>query len=80
MIRMIKCAAIGLLLSVCPFVSAEEIVEAIVAVVNNDYISLSDYKEKHDVFYQILRSQFQGEQFTKQYEEFKENLMDMMVT
>ncbi len=60
--------------------AAQEVVEAIVAVVNDEFISLSDYKERHDNFYQLLRTQFQGEEFTKQYEALKERLMDDMIT
>jgi len=61
-------------------VSAQEVVEAIVAVVNGDYISLSEYLEKHDTIYQIMRSQLQGEEFSTQYEQIKKNLMDTMIT
>jgi peptidyl-prolyl cis-trans isomerase SurA len=78
--RIIKYVGIGLVLSVCLLVSAQEVVEAIVAVVNDDYISLSDYMEKHDLIYQILRSQLQGEEFIQQYEGIKQNLMDTMIT
>ena len=78
--RIIKYVGIGLVLSVCFLVSAQEVVEAIVAVVNDDYISLSDYMEKHDLIYRILREQLQGEEFTKQYEGIKQNLMDTMIT
>jgi peptidyl-prolyl cis-trans isomerase SurA len=59
---------------------APEVVEAIVAVVNDEVISLSDYKARHDNFYRMLRAQLQGEEFTKQYETFKSRLMDDMIT
>lgn len=78
--RIKKYVIIGLFLSVCLILPAEEVIEAIVAVVNDGYISLSDYKERHDVYYQILSSQLQGDDFSKQYADIKENLMDMMVT
>lgn len=78
--RIIKYVGIGFVLFVCCLVSAQEVVEAIVAVVNDDYISLSDYMEKHDLIYQILRSQLQGEEFTQQYEGIKQNLMDTIIT
>ncbi|MFC2160179.1 peptidyl-prolyl cis-trans isomerase [Acidobacteriota bacterium] len=64
-----------------PFlVQAQNVVEAIVVVVNDEFISLSDYTERHDNFYQMLRAQFQGEEFTKQYETLKASLMDTMIT
>lgn len=61
-------------------IGAQEVVEAIVAVVNDEFISLSDYKDRHDNFYQMLRAQYEGEEFTKQYEAFKNSLMDTMIT
>lgn len=61
-------------------IGAQEVVEAIVAVVNDEFISLSDYKARHDNFYQMLREQLQGEAFTKQYDAFKNSLMDTMIT
>ncbi len=72
------------LLLVCAVVlvhaQTQDVVEAIVAVVNDEFISLSDYFNRHDNFYQALRAQFQGEEFTKQYDAFKDNLMDSMIT
>lgn len=62
------------------FAFSEEIVEAIVAIVNDDIITLSQYKAQHDMFYQVLRSQFQGEDFDKQYNQLKANLLDTMIT
>jgi parvulin-like peptidyl-prolyl isomerase len=61
-------------------IGAQEVVEAIVAVVNDEFISLSDYKARHDNFYQMLREQLQGEEFTKQYDAFKDRLMNDMIT
>ncbi len=61
-------------------VQTQEIVEAIVAVVNDEFISLTEYKTRHDNFYDMLRAQFQGEDFTKQYELLKNSLMETMIT
>ncbi len=69
-----------LLMCVAVVIRAQEVVEAIVAVVNDEFISLSDYKESHDSFYQALRAQFQGEEFSRQYDVFKDRLMDTMIT
>ena len=71
-----------ILLLVCAavIVRAQDVVEAIVAVVNDEFISLSDYLDRHDNFYRALRAQYQGEEFTKQYDAFKDSLMDSMIT
>ena len=58
----------------------QDTLEAIVAIVNDDIITLSDYKVQHDMFYDQLRNQFQGEEFDKQYEPFREQLLDLMIT
>jgi len=58
----------------------QEIVEAIVAVVNDDIITLSEYKAEHEALYTFLRSQLQGEEFDKQYEAQKKELLDRMIT
>ncbi len=59
---------------------AQDVVEAIVAVVNDEFVSLSDYMERHDSYLQALRAQLQGEEFTRQYDVFKESLMDTLIT
>ncbi len=57
----------------------QEVVEAIVAVVNDEIITLSDYKRQHDLLYQQLRAQSQGEDFEPQFEAFKKRLLDDMI-
>ncbi len=61
-------------------IHAQDVVEAIVAVVNDEFISLSDYLARHESFLQALRVQFQGEEFTKQYDAFNDRLMDTLIT
>lgn len=61
-------------------VQSQQVVEAIVAVVNDEFISLSEYKQRHDNVYRLLREQLRGEEFTRQYEIFKNSLMDNMIT
>jgi parvulin-like peptidyl-prolyl isomerase len=56
------------------------VLDAIVAIVNDDIITISDYKREHDMIYDVLRSQFQGEEFTKQYEREKEAILERMIT
>ncbi len=62
------------------FLYGQEVIEEIVAVVNDDVITLSQYKAQHEALYQFLRSQFQGEEFQKQYEQRKKNLLSQMIT
>ncbi|HRD02492.1 MAG TPA: peptidyl-prolyl cis-trans isomerase [Candidatus Saccharicenans sp.] len=57
-----------------------DIVEEIVAIVNGDVITLSDYKEQFDSTVQILRQQLSGESYFREYDRLKDNLLDMMIT
>jgi parvulin-like peptidyl-prolyl isomerase len=57
-----------------------QVVEEIVAVVNEDIITLSEFKEFHDSVYQMLRGQFAGEEFDTQYERAKKDMLDTMIT
>lgn len=69
-----------LLLLIAQISRGQEVVEAIVAIVNDDIITLSDYRTQHDILYQQLQSQLQGEEFSAQYAQARENLLDMMIT
>lgn len=60
--------------------SGEEVVESIVAIVNDDIITLSQYKIQHDTLYQMLRARFQGEEFQTQYRRAREELLETMIT
>lgn len=60
--------------------SGQEVVDAIVAIVNDDIITISDYMREHDTIYELLRSQLKGDEFRKQYEIEKEGLMDRLIT
>jgi parvulin-like peptidyl-prolyl isomerase len=57
-----------------------QVVEEIVAIVNDDIITLSEFKEYHDSIYQMMRNQLQGEEFDKQYELAKKDMLDTMIT
>lgn len=61
------------------FLFGQDVVDAIVAIVNDDIITISDYMIEHDSIYDLLRAQFQGEEFTKQYEKEKEGLLERMI-
>jgi len=62
------------------FLSSQEVVEAIVAVVNDDVITLSDYKREYDSLYRMLRARYQGEQFDQQWDAAKTALLESMIT
>lgn len=62
------------------FLRPQEVVEAIVAIVNDDVITLSEYKQQHDTFYQALQMQFQGEEFDLRYAQLKKELLETMIT
>src|SRR5665647_1057672 len=57
-----------------------QVVEEIVAVVNDDVITLSQYKEQFDATVQQLRSVLQGEEYEKQYQMLKSDMLNMMIT
>ncbi len=61
-------------------VSGNEIIDTIVAVVNGDIITLSDFKKQDETLYQSLASQYQGEELREVYEKSKKNLLDGMIT
>jgi len=69
-----------LILSGILFLSGQEIVEEIVAIVNDDIITLSQYKAEHDTVYKVLSAEYQGEAFEKAYAQMKVILMDNIIT
>ncbi len=62
------------------WVGGRQVVEEIVAVVNDDIITLSEYKEEFEARYQMLSAQFRGEDLEKQVEFLRDNLLNMMIT
>jgi len=68
-----------LIMSAALFIG-QETIEAIVAIVNEDVITLTDYKREHDNLYRTLRAQFQDEKFEQQYEALKKELLNSMIT
>ncbi len=62
------------------YLFGQEVVEEIVAVVNDDIITLSQFKAEHEDFYMSLSTQFKGEEFEKRYDTMKEKLLDKMIT
>lgn len=79
--KKIKVFSILVFICTAPVILAgQEVVESIVAIVNDDIITLSEYKNAHDQIYQMLRSQLQGEEFQKQYDRMKKELLESMIT
>ncbi len=68
-----------LALNVGVFLSSQEVVEEIVAIVNDDIITRSEYEENLRALYQMLKSQLDGEELDKQYSLMKENLLETMI-
>lgn len=68
-----------LMLSAMVFLCSQEVVEEIVAIVNDDIITLSQVKAEHDASYRMLRAQYQGEDFEKAYAQFKRDLLNRMI-
>ncbi len=60
--------------------ATSQVIEEIVAIVNDDIITLSQYKQYHDSLYQMLRAQLQGEEFEKQYSLLKGEIINSMIT
>jgi peptidyl-prolyl cis-trans isomerase SurA len=60
--------------------AAGQVVEEIVAIVNDDIITLSQYRQYHDQIYQMLQTQFQGEEFEQEYSRAKAQMLDTMIT
>ena len=60
--------------------AAGQVVEEIVAIVNVDIITLSQYKEQYDSTVRQMRAALQGEEYEKQYAMLKKEMLNMMIT
>jgi parvulin-like peptidyl-prolyl isomerase len=78
--RMNKTIGIFLVLFAATGLLGQDIVEAIVAVVNDDIITLSEYKQEYTSRMRMLRAQLQGEELSQQQEILKGNLLDSLIT
>lgn len=64
----------------CQIIAAQtRVIEEIVAIVNDEIITLSQYKQQYDSLLQMLRAQFHGEELEKQRENMKKQLLDMII-
>ena len=57
----------------------QEVIEEIVVIVNDEIITLSQVKEQDELLRQMLRMQFQGEQYQSEYERRRRNLLNEMI-
>jgi len=64
-----------------PAAAAPQVVEEIVAIVNDDIITLSQYKQQYEVQIQQLKAQnLPAEQYDKQYRLLKSELLNAIIT
>ncbi|MFB0565273.1 MAG: peptidyl-prolyl cis-trans isomerase [Candidatus Aminicenantaceae bacterium] len=68
-----------LFLNAAVFPNSEEVIEEIIAIVNDDIITRFEYEEQHQALYQVLRSQLQGDEFDRQYSQLKKNLLETLI-
>jgi len=57
----------------------QEVIEEIVAIVNDDIITLSQYKAEEQTLHRMLSEQFQGDELTKQFASRKKYLLNSMI-
>jgi parvulin-like peptidyl-prolyl isomerase len=69
-----------LLLAAAVSGSAQQVVEEIVAIVNDDVITLSEYKRGYEERLQAAQGQFKGEELEKALEFIKTHALDEMIT
>jgi parvulin-like peptidyl-prolyl isomerase len=78
--KSIKLIIAVIFISLSPFIYSEEVVDAIVAIVNEDIITLSQYKEQYELSDRLLRSRLQGEEYSKAVKQLKAQMLDGMIT
>jgi len=74
-------ALAGLVVAAAPAVSGQEVVEAIVAIVNDDIITLSDFRTQFEMATAQLRAQqLPQEQYDQMYAQLKKEFLNSMIT
>jgi len=58
---------------------SQDVVEEIIAIVNDDIITRSEYEASLRSLYQMLQSQLEGEELNKQFNLLKGNLLETMI-
>lgn len=72
---------IAVILLTCLTASAQRVIEEIVAVVNDEVITLSDYKKEYDVYIQQIKAQNLGpEEYSRSLDTVRHQLLDQMIT
>ncbi|MCK4758815.1 MAG: peptidylprolyl isomerase, partial [Candidatus Aminicenantes bacterium] len=71
---------LALLLLFSAALHSQDVIEEIVAIVNDDIITLSEYRAEYQANLQSLRAQFQGEEFGRQLEQMRKGLLNQMIT
>lgn len=69
-----------LLIACAAAAAAQQVVEEIVAIVNDDVITLSEYKKEFDQRVAQIKAQLQGDPQEKAIEQLKAQLLDSMIT
>ncbi len=72
--------AFFLIASAVVIFSGQQVIEEIVAVINDDIITFSQYSAELEAITRVLRSQLQGEELEKQLAAVRENLLETMIT
>lgn len=72
-------AIVWLTLSTILSLCGQAVIDEIVAIVNDDIITLSQYKMEEQNLYQMLSEQFQGDELAKQFALNKKYLLDRMI-
>jgi peptidyl-prolyl cis-trans isomerase SurA len=57
----------------------QKVIEEIVAIVNDDIITLSQYKAEEETLYRMLSEQLKGDELAKQFASNKKYLLDRMI-
>jgi peptidyl-prolyl cis-trans isomerase SurA len=71
---------IGILLSAAVLGPAQQVVEEIVAVVNDEILTLSEVRREYEMRIEAARAQLQGEELEKYMEQVKSQLLEAMIT
>jgi len=59
---------------------AQKVVEEIVAIVNDEIITLSEIRREYEMRLEAVRAEFQGEELEKAVEQIKSQLLEAMIT
>jgi peptidyl-prolyl cis-trans isomerase SurA len=70
----------GLLLLCGLTLAAQEVIEEIIAVVNDDVITLTEYKKEYETRAAQAKGQLQGDELDKMLVQIKSGLLDAMIT